>query len=109
MLQEFLFDRIFVEPGDSGQPPGNGGTGPASGFQVPSEALDVGAADGEQGQGAGTTPVGELAPVEGIRLAGQATVSGPEPGESEPFGVGEGGLDRGGRGGWGGSGHRAPP
>ena len=30
-------------------------------------------------------------------------------GEREAFGVGEGGLDRGERGGWGGSGHRAPP
>src|SRR6185437_14526380 len=29
--------------------------------------------------------------------------------QGEPFGVGEGGLDRGERGGWGSSGHRAPP
>jgi len=44
-----------------------------------------------------------------VRLAGQPAVSGQEPGEGEPFGVGEDGLDRGERGGWGGSGHRAPP
>jgi len=36
---------------------------PAAGFQVPGEALDVGAADGEQSQGAGAAPAGELAQV----------------------------------------------
>jgi hypothetical protein len=30
----------------------------------------------------------------GIGPAGQAAVPGQEPGEGEPFGVGEGGLDR---------------
>src|SRR5215469_5594353 len=44
-----------------------------------------------------------------MRLAGQAAVSSQEPGEREPFGVGEGGLDRCEGSGWGGSGHRAPP
>ena len=109
MLQEFFFDGVFVEPGDGAQPPGDGRPGPAPRFKLSGEAFDVGTADGEQVQGAGPAPGGELTQVEGIRLAGQATVSGQEPGEGEPFSVGEGGLDRSERGGWGGSGHRAPP
>jgi hypothetical protein len=52
---------------------------------------------------------GELAQVQGVGFAGQASVSGQVPGEGEPFGVGEGGLGRGECGGWGGSGHRVPP
>ena len=50
VIQELFLDRVPVEPGDRAQPPGDGGTGPAAGFQVAGEALDVGAADGEQGQ-----------------------------------------------------------
>src|SRR5260370_14476379 len=109
MLEELCCDRVLVEPGDGGQPAGDGGAGPAPGFQLPGKACDVDAEDGEQGQGAGAAPAGELAQVQGIRFAGQAAESGQEPGEGEPFGVGEGGLDRGERGGWGGSGHGAPP
>ena len=81
----------------------------ASDFEFPGEAFDLGAADSEQAQGAGAAPGGELAQVQCVGLAGQAAVSGQEPGEGDPFGVGEGGLDRGVRGRWGGSGHRAPP
>jgi hypothetical protein len=40
-------------------------------------------------------PAGKLAQVQRVRLAGQAVVSRQEPGESDPFGIGEGGLDRG--------------
>src|SRR6516164_1518716 len=109
MIQEFLLDRVPVEPRNGAQPPGDRGPGAASSFQVPGEAFDVEAADGEQVQRAATAPAGELAQVQGIRLAGQAAVPCQEPGEGEAFGVGEGGLDRGERGGWGGSGHRAPP
>ena len=54
-------------------------------------------------------PAGELTQVQGVRLAGQAAVPGQETGEGEPFSFAEGGLDRGERGRWGGSGHRAPP
>ena len=36
--------------------------------------------------------------VECVRLAGQAPVPGQEPGDGEPFGISEGGLDRGERG-----------
>jgi hypothetical protein len=39
----------------------------------------------------------------------QSVVSSQVPGQGKPFGIGEGRLDRDERGGWGGSGHRAPP
>jgi hypothetical protein len=106
VIQELLLNCVLVEPGDSGQPAGDSGAGPSPGLQVAGEAFDVGAADGEQVQGAGAAPGSELAQVECVGLAGQAAVSGQVPGEGEPFGVGEGGLDRGERRGWGGSDHR---
>jgi len=95
MLQEFFLDRVLVEPGDGAQPPRHRGTCPALDFEFPSEAFDVGAAGGEQVQEAGAVPGGELAQVECVGLAGQAAVAGQVPGEGEPFGIGEGGLDRG--------------
>ena len=95
MIDEFFFDRVLVEPGDGAQAPGDGRAGPAPGFQFPGEGLEVGAADGEQGQGTGAAPGGELAQVERVSLSCQAAVPGQEPGEGEPFGVGEDGLDRG--------------
>src|SRR5436190_18604656 len=104
MIQEFFFDGVLVEPSDGTQPPGDGRAGPATGFQLSGEAFDVGAADGEQGQGAGAAPDRELAQVERVGIAGQAAVSGQEPGECEAFGIGEGGLDRSERSRWGGSG-----
>src|SRR5215467_13927165 len=101
MLEQLFFDGVLVESGDGAQPPGDGGAGPAPGFQVAGEAFDVGAADREQVQGAGAAPGGELAQVQGVGLTGQAAVSGQESGEGEPFGVGEGGLDRDEGSGWG--------
>jgi len=101
VLEEFLFNGVLEEPGDGRQPPGHGGAGAPSGFQLAGEALDVAAADSEQDEGAGTAPSSELAQVECVGLAGQAAVPGQETGEREPFGVGEGGLDRSERGGWG--------
>jgi len=95
MLQKLLLDRVLVEPGDGAQPPGNRRAGPAPDFEVPGEAFDVGTADGEQGQGAGTAPGGELAQVQRVGLAGQAAVPGQESGEGKPFRIGEDGLDRG--------------
>jgi len=79
------------------------------GLQLPGEGLDVGAADGEQAQGTGAAPGGELPQVQRIRLPGQAAVSSQEPGEGEPFGIGEGRLDHDERSGRSSSGHRAPP
>ena len=76
VVQELFFDRVFVQPGDGAQPAGNGSAGAAPGFQIPGEAFDVGAAGGEQVQGAGPAPSGELAQVEGVGLSCQATVPG---------------------------------
>jgi hypothetical protein len=71
MLQEFFLDGIPVEPGDAAQPPGDGRAGAAPGLEFPGEAFDVGAADGEQGQGAGAAPGGDLAQVQRVGLACQ--------------------------------------
>jgi hypothetical protein len=109
VIEEFFFDGVLVEPGDGRQAPGDCRAGSAVGFELPGEAFDVGAAHREQRQGTAATPSGELAQVQGVGLAGQAAVPGQVAGEGESFGVGEGGLDRGERGRWGGSGHRAPP
>ena len=79
MVQEILFDGVLVEPGDGAQPLGDGGAGPAPGFQVAGEAFDVAAADGEQRQGAGVAPVGELAQVQGVGLTGLGAVPGQVP------------------------------
>jgi len=76
VIQEFFFDGVFVEPGNGGQPAGDGGADAALGYQLAGEAFDVGAADCEQGQGAGAAPAGELAQVQGVGLACQAAVSG---------------------------------
>ena len=97
--EKLFLDGVLVEPGDGGQPPGDCSAGPALRFQVPGEALDVGAADGEQRQGPGPAPAGELAQVQRVRLPGQAAVPGQEPSEGDPLGIGEDGLDRGERGG----------
>ena len=48
MVEEFLFDGVFVEARDGAQAAGDGGPGPVAGFQVASKALDVGAAGLEQ-------------------------------------------------------------
>jgi hypothetical protein len=105
MVQEFFFDGVLVEPRDGGQPAGDGRGGAAFGLEFSGEAFDVGAADCEQRQGAGPAPGGELAQVQRVGLSCQSAVSGQESGEGEPFGVGEGGLDRGEGSGWGSGGH----
>jgi len=105
VIQELFLHGVPVEPSDGAQPPGNGGPGAAPGFQLPGEALDVGAANREQGHGPGPAPGGELAQVQAVGLAGQAAVPGQEPGQGEPFSIGEDRLD----GDEGGSGHRASP
>jgi len=94
VVEELFLHGVLVEPGDGAQPPGDGGAGPAVGFQLAGVGLDVGAVDGEQGQGAGAAPAGELAQVEGLGVAGQATVAGQAAGEREPLGIGEHRLDR---------------
>ena len=101
VVQELFFDGVLAGPGDGGQPPGDGGTGAPSGFQIAGEPFGICAADGEQGQGAGAAPGGELAQVQRVGLCCQSAVSGQEPGEGEPFGVGEGWLDGSEGSGWG--------
>ena len=107
VLEEFFFDGVLVEPRDGAQPPDDGGPSPAACFQVAGEAFDAGAVDREQRQGADAAPGGELPQVQGTRFAGQAAVASQEPGEREPFGIGECWLEghKGGRG----VGHRVPP
>jgi hypothetical protein len=53
MLQESFLHGVLAEPGDRAHTPGDGGARPAPGFEFCGEAFDVGAAEGEQGQGAG--------------------------------------------------------
>jgi hypothetical protein len=107
--QEFFFHGVLAEPGDGAQPPGDGGAGKAPSFEFSGQAFDVGAADGEQA----TEPARHQV-VNWRRSRAQAArvrlrYPGQEPGEGKPFSVSEGGLDRGERAGWGGSGQRAPP
>ena len=79
VVQELLFDRAPVEPGDGAQPAGDGRAGAASGLEFSGEAFDVGAADREQRQGAGAAPGGELAQVQRVSLFCQSAVSGRNP------------------------------
>jgi hypothetical protein len=112
MIQQVFLDGVFVEPRDGAQPARDGGPGPAAGFQVASKTLDVGAARLEQAQVALLAPARILAQVQGIRIAGQAGVTGQEPGQRQLLVAGErwlGDGDRGGCGRCGGGGHRAPP
>jgi hypothetical protein len=68
-------------------PPGYRSAGASTGFQIPGEGLDVGAAYANRATDSGPVPAGELALVQHVRLAGQAAVSGQEPGKSDPFSV----------------------
>jgi hypothetical protein len=65
VLQQLFFDGVAVEPGDGAQPSRRGGPGLPRGLEVPTEALDVGPAGGEQGQAVAVAPGGELAQVQG--------------------------------------------
>jgi len=70
MVEQFLLDRILVDPCDGAQPAGDRRAGPSGGLQVATEAFDVGAADREQGRLVAVAPGGELAQVQGVGLAG---------------------------------------
>jgi hypothetical protein len=85
MVEELFFDGIPVEPGNGAQTTGDGGPGTAARFQVTGEALDVGAAGGEQRQLVLLAPGGELPQIEFVGLAGQAAAASQEPGQGEPF------------------------
>src|SRR5450756_1647470 len=92
-IQEFFLNGVLVEARDGAQAPGHGGACAAPGFKSTGEGLDVGAAGGEQGQGAGTAPGRELPQVQGAGVAGEAAVPGQEPGKREALGVSERRLD----------------
>ena len=80
MLEQVLLDRIAVETGHRAQAAGDGGPGAAAGFQVAGEVLDVRPEGSEQLHLMLLAPVDELAQVQLVGLAGQAAVSGEEPG-----------------------------
>jgi hypothetical protein len=61
VVEKFFLDGVAVEPCDCAQPPGDGGAGATAGFQVAGEALDAGAAGGEQPQLMLLAPAGVLA------------------------------------------------
>ena len=107
MIEQFY--RVLAEPGDSAQAAGDGGPGTAAGFQVTGEALDVGPAAPEQPQVVLLAPVGVLAQVRRVRLAGQAGVAARESCQGKPFRLGEHRLDMANGGGCGRSGRGAPP
>ena len=86
----FLFG-VAVEADDGAQPPGDGGACLAAVLEVAGEALDVDPADVEQAPVVLPAPGGELAQVEGVRLAGEAAVAGQE---AEQRGLLELGQDR---------------
>ena len=109
VIEQFLLDGVFVEPGNGAQPAGDGGPGAAAGFQVAGEALDVRAAGLEQAQVPLLAPARVLAQIQRVRLARQAGITGQEPSQGEPLRLGEHGLDGGDGCGRGRGGHGAPP
>jgi hypothetical protein len=80
VVEEFFLDGVAVEPGHGAQAASDGSPSPPAGFQVPGEDLDVGTACLEEVQLVLLAPTGELPQVEFIRSAGQAAISGQEPG-----------------------------
>jgi hypothetical protein len=93
VIEELFLDGLLVEASDGAQPTGHSGPGTATCLQFPGERLDVGTADGEQRKRTDAAPRGELPQVQGVRLAGQASVARHEPREREPLGIGERWLD----------------
>jgi hypothetical protein len=87
MLEEFFFDRVFVDPGDGAQPPGDGRARSPSCLQVTGKAFDVRVADGEQVQGMSTAPGSEKVPILAGpgRLAAYRQLSGRESNGIRPL------------------------
>jgi hypothetical protein len=63
MAEQFLLDRVLVEPGDRAQPASNRRPGAPAGLEVAAEALDVRAADAEQPHLVARAPGRELAQI----------------------------------------------
>ena len=87
VLDEAFLLGVAVEPDDRAQPAGDGGPGLAALFEVASEALDVDPADVEQTVVVFPAPGGELAQIEGVGVAGEATVAGQESEHRHPLDV----------------------
>jgi hypothetical protein len=93
VVEELFLDGVLAEACDGAQPAGDGCPGAAAGLELAGEGIDVGAPDGEQGEGPGTAPAGELAQIQGVGLASQSAVAGQVTSEGEPLGLGEHRLD----------------
>jgi hypothetical protein len=89
VIKKLFLDGVPVEPRDGAQPAGDGGPGPAAGLHVAGEALDIRTAGLEQAQVPLLAPAGVLAQVQGIRITGQAGVTGQEPGQRQLLLAGE--------------------
>ncbi len=105
--QPLLFG-VAVEAGDGAEPAGDWRPGPSPGLEVAGEALDVGPARCEQADLVLLAPGDELAQVQGVGVASQASVAGKERSERILLDVGEDGIDDSDVGCWRG-GHMAPP
>jgi hypothetical protein len=92
VIEKLLFDRLTVKTGDGAEPPSNRRASTAALLKVATEALDVGAPRLEETDAVLLAPGGELAKVEGVRLAGKPAVSGEKAGESDSLGLAEHGL-----------------
>jgi hypothetical protein len=80
MIEQLFLDGVAVEPGHGAQTSGDGGPGAAAGFQIAGETLDVSAAGPQQVQVVLLAPGRVLAQVQLVSLAGQAAITGQEPG-----------------------------
>jgi hypothetical protein len=89
VLDDTLFFGVAVEADDRAQPTGDGGAGLAAIFEVTSEALDVDATDIEELVVVLPAPGGELAQIQLVRVAGEASVAGQEAEQRHPLDVGQ--------------------
>ena len=103
----FLFG-VAVEAGHRAQATGDGCPRPSTGLEVAGEALDVGPPRCAQANLVLLAPADELAQVQGIGVASQASVAREERSERVLLDVGEHGIDESDFG-CRGSGHVAPP
>jgi hypothetical protein len=92
-LQHAFLFGVAVEARHRAQAACDRRSGTPSSLEVPTEALDVSPAHGEQAQMMLLAPGDELAQIQGVGLAGQAAVAGKERRQRVPLGVGERRVD----------------
>ena len=107
-FEQPLLLHVAVEAGHGAQATGDGRPRPSPGLEVAGEALDVRTAGGEQADVVLLAPGDELAQVQGVGVASQASVAGEERSERILLDFGEDGIDDSDVGRWRG-GHVAPP